>query len=145
MTASTTDILLKQSGAPEQLLPTRRAFPVAASTSIPSGCIVGLNASGNAGNAEGATFTNVVGVCERAVDNSLGGVAAKQVTTIRAVFAGFAQTGTTIDKTKIGSKVYAADNQTLTLTSTSNAFAGYVDDIKDGVPYYSIAVHVQGS
>jgi len=146
MTASTTDLAsIKQSGTPEEILPNRRSFPMAASTSIPSGCIVGLNVSGNAGNAEGATFTNVVGVCERAVDNSLGGATAKQVTAIRGVFAGYATSGTAVDKTKIGSKIYAADNQTLTLTSTSNAFAGYVDDIKDGVPYYSIAVHVQGS
>lgn len=145
MTASTTDITLKQSGTPEEILPTRRAFPMRASTHIPAGCIVGLNTSGFAGNAEGTTFTNVVGVCERSQDNTNGGDGALTVTAIRAVFAGLGQTGTTIDKSKIGSKVFAVDNQTLSLTSTSNAFAGYVDDVKDGAPYYSIAVHVQGT
>lgn len=147
MTVSTKDIQLKQLGTPEEVLPARRAFDMAASAICPAGTIVGLNVSGNAGPADGTTFTTVVGVAERGVDNSLGAVAALRVTAIRSVFAGFATTGTAIDKTKIGSKVYAVDNQTLSLTSTSNAFAGYVDEVDpiSAVPYYSIAVHVQGS
>lgn len=142
MTAATQDVLAYRVGATNDSLPTARQFPVDASKKIYAGTMVGLNSSGNAGPADGTTYTVVVGVAEAKVDNSSGSAGDLTVRVDRGVFGHIAQTGTTIDKTKVGQKVYAVDDSTLSLTATNNAFAGYVDavDTQSGTVFYAIAV-----
>jgi len=147
MTAATKDHYLVQSGTPEELLPVLRSYPMNATSKVYAGTIVGLDTGGNAGPADGTTFANVVGVAERGADNTAAGAADGDVQVLvrRGVFGKFTQTGTAIDKTKIGAKVYAVDDSTLSLASSGNAFAGYVDSIQDGIVMYAIAVHVLGA
>ena len=140
MTALAKDNLSYQAGSAEEVLTSLRGFPVDASKKLYAGGIVGISTSGFAGPADGTTYTQVVGVCDKQVDNSSGSAGAANVQVRRGVFGHLAQTGTTIDKTKIGQKVYAVDDNTLSLSLTGNAFAGYVDQVLDGVVFYSIGV-----
>lgn len=140
MTAATQDKLIYGLNDDALVLPALRSFPVAASKKLYEGAIVGLDSSGNAGPADGTTYTVVVGLAQKQADNSSGNAGDIQVLVRRGTFGNIAQSGTTIDKTKVGQKVYAIDDSTLTLTSTSNAFAGYVDyvDTQSGVVFYLI-------
>lgn len=127
MTAATKDVLTQRAGAEDVSIPNLRPFPVDAAKKIYAGTMVGVSASGYAGPASGTTYTIVVGVCEKQVDNTSGNAGDLEVLVSRGSYGHIAQTGTTIDKTKINSKVYAVDDSTVSLTSTSNALAGYVD------------------
>ena len=139
MTAATQDILTFTSGDEGQALPALKSFPVDANKTIYAGTMVGISASGWAGPADGATYTVVVGICQKQVVGTAT-AGEVQVSVRRGSFGHLAQTGTTIDKTKINQKVYAVDDSTLSLTATSNAFAGYVEQVLDSVVYYDIGV-----
>lgn len=88
--------------------------PVAASTTLFAGSMVGLDASGNAVKAAPAVAT-MRGVAEHGVDNSAGGAGDQTVTTKRGVFL-FNQTG--LDRSDIGADVYVVDDNTVGAAGT---------------------------
>lgn len=132
----------KQFGVPDLTISPLRSLPVAATTKIEAGKMVGIDSSGNAGHLS-ATFSIVQGVAEKVADNTTGAAGDIQVIVRRGTFA-LAQTGTTIDKSKVGQLVYGTDPVTVTLTASSNPFAGFVDAVANGVVYYAIGVGQPG-
>jgi hypothetical protein len=113
------------------------SFPVAASTKIPAGVMVAINASNLAVNGATSNALKCVGVSEALADNSAGGASAINVKVRRGLhqFANSAS-GDLIALADVGSVCYMVDNQTVAKTSNSSArsVAGTVRDVDaDGV------------
>jgi hypothetical protein len=97
-------------------------IPVAASTYIFAGCAVGDNASGYARKlVAGDDFR---GFADRAADNSAGAAGDVLVHVRREGCVQLAISGLAI--TDVDKGVYASDDDTFTLTATSNSFIGRV-------------------
>ena len=93
-------------------------FQVAASTTIPEGALVSINAAGYAVNATDAANDVFVGVADETIDNSSGAAGAKKIKIRRTgvftvVFAG---TATIAD---VNTLVYVVDNQTVNLAAAT--------------------------
>ena len=93
-------------------------FQVAASTKIPEGALVSINAAGYAVNATDAANDVFVGVADETIDNSSGAAGAKKIKIRRTgvftvVFAG---TATIAD---VNTLVYVVDNQTVNLAAAT--------------------------
>ena len=101
-------------------------LPLAASTKIPAGALVGLNAAGNAINAADAANCKVVGVAPETVDNSAGLAGALFITPQTGPFAGLLNDGTNpCTIAHVGRTVYVKDNQTVqSATGTNSVKAG---------------------
>lgn len=122
--------------------PSRGTFPAAASTLYLMGTMVGVDTNGRCSNV--ANGINILGVVAASVDNSAGANDVKDVEVRYGLFF-FPATGTA---PKVGQLVYAADNQTVTLTAGSNGIAGIVHEVRtlNGVVMYGVylAPHVSG-
>ena len=99
-----------------------REYPVEGGAHIYKGAFVGMSASGH---AQGLVATNVfLGIACEEVDNTGLADGAKKV---RVLSRGdFKEALSGVGQTKVGANVYASDDQTLTLTSTSNSLVGKV-------------------
>jgi hypothetical protein len=108
------------------------AFPVAASTKIPGGVIVALNASGLAVNGATATTLKAVGVSEALADNSAGAASDIKVNVRRGCFKfGNSTAGDAIALADVGASCYIVDNQTVAKTngSSTRSVAGTIRDV----------------
>ena len=106
-------------------------YPVADNVLIYQGALVGLDASGNAIPAS-ATAKRIVGIAQQRVDNTVTGHAAGALTIMPMLGVyGMNQTGTTITKAYFGATVYAADDNTVSLSSSLGTLpvAGTVVDV----------------
>lgn len=97
-------------------------FPVIASDIIYEGAAVGLNGSGYARPlVAGDKF---LGFCEQNVDNSTGAAGDKKVRVRIEGKAKLAISGAAI--TDVGKPVFASDDDTFTLTQSTNSYVGRV-------------------
>ncbi len=102
--------------------------PVAGSTRIFAGAIVGLNSAGWAIPA-GPAAVAIVGVAEEQIDNRDGANGDQLVPTLRGLFA---LDGTGISRGAIGSPVKAVDDATVALiTGTEDPAAVVAGTIRD--------------
>ncbi len=101
----------------------RNAFPVIASDIIYEGAAVGDNGSGLARPL--AAADPFMGFAEAKADNSAGAASAINVRVLERGKIELAVTGVT-GAGDVGSSVYASDDDTFTLTSTSNTLIGKV-------------------
>lgn len=105
---------------------TQAQHPVAVSTKIYQGALVGIVAA--SGHARGLVAGDkFIGVASEQADNSAGAAAALNVRlrkgcTIRKAVTGASGAG------DVGKLVYASDDTTLTLTSTNNSLVGVIDE-----------------
>lgn len=107
-------------------------LPVAASTRVYKGGLVGLNVSGYLKPLAGVTVATAltggdrfVGVADDAVDNSSGSDGDKNCTVITS--GAFEHTLTGVAVTDVGAPVYASADGTLTKVALGNAFVGWVE------------------
>lgn len=114
------------------------ALPAEANAKFYGGCIVVVNASGNA--VKGAASQNglrAAGIAEDPVDNTGGAAGAVNVNAMRGIYR--LANGTSADllaRADIGATCYVIDDQTVGKTngSTTRATAGIVRDVDaDGV------------
>ena len=102
-----------------------RSFQVGGAETIYKGGFVSVDASGYAAPlAAGETF---VGIAFEACDNSGGSDGDKSVRCYTQGDFEHALSGAAV--TNIGDAVYASADDTLTFTSTSNSFVGYMVDL----------------
>lgn len=107
-------------------------------TIIYQGTIVCMNSSGYAIAGADASGNVVVGMATETVDNRTGATGAgvsgiKTIKVQRGVF-GWAQTGSAISDTSIGSLAYVFDSQTVTNASAGNSIiAGVIVDYSDSL------------
>jgi hypothetical protein len=107
-------------------------LPVAASTTIYSGGLIGMLATGYVepyvGSTVATTLTGsdrLIGVAKEDVDNSAGAAGAKTVKVLTSGCFYHAVSGLAI--TDVGTPVYATADDTLTKVSLGNAFVGWVE------------------
>lgn len=97
-------------------------YPVAASSKIYNGSLVGINTSGYAVPAADTANFKCAGVAEEQVDNSSGANGAKTVKVrTRGVFK---FTATSITQAMVGAAMYVKDDQTFDDTSTNSVQCG---------------------
>lgn len=110
------------------------ALPVAATTLIPAGVLVALNAAGNAVNASDAAALLVVGRSEGDADNSVGNAGDIKVVVKRGVFRFRNSDDNAVDADDKGKPCFVESNQAVAETSTHKCKAGVVVDVdEDGV------------
>lgn len=117
MSATTTAIDIRQmtGGIPGPL-------PLAASTKIPAGALVALNASGYAVNASDTANLKVVGVAQETVDNSAGSAGDKTIPVRDGPHSGYVNDGSNACTiAHVGRTVYIKDNQTIQSATGSNS------------------------
>lgn len=110
-------------------LPVKGTLPVAANVKILKGTLVAIDASSRA--TVPAAGLKIVGVAIADFDNTGGAAAAFDVELDYGVF-GFVMDGTAA---KVGEAVYALDNQSVTLTASTNGLAGVVTEVRDGLTF----------
>jgi hypothetical protein len=103
-------------------------FPVAASTVIYVGALVGINSSGYAVPMSLSTTLAIAGVCEAQANNAAGAAGAINVEVRKGHYL-FNVTGTAITLANLNANVYASDDNTVTLTSTGASLVGTVSDV----------------
>ncbi len=96
-------------------------FPMAEDTKIPKGVQVQLSSGYATGMTKAASLV-FVGIAAETVDNSDGAAGAKSIRVWRKGLHELAMSGAAI--TSVGSAVYAADNCTVTTTSTDATKVG---------------------
>jgi hypothetical protein len=99
-------------------------YPVIASDIIYQGAAVGENASGYARPLVAAD--PFLGFADHKVDNSAGAAGAANVRVLTRGVVRLAVTGATAITANDRPPVYASDDNTFTLTATSNSLIGYV-------------------
>jgi hypothetical protein len=116
------------------LIPAHGSLSALASTKYWKGTMVGKDSNGRACVPVAATATPIQGVAEATFDNSTGANDAFNVEVQYGVFGFLIGAGGT---PKPGDTVYALDNQTITLTKSTNSFAGIVTEVRTlgGVQY----------
>jgi hypothetical protein len=131
MTATTENRLTDEKGDSPiaRLFP---ALPVAASTTIRHGVMVGINLSGYLVEVSADPTIRVLGRSEEYVDNSAGSAGAKTCKVKRGVF-GWTNSATTlaVADTHVGRLAFAVDNQTVALRNPTGTYpvAGRVYDV----------------
>ena len=131
MAAATTE--RDRNGGP--LLPSKGTFPVAANTLIYKGTMVALTNVSGVDHAIAAVDGNgdIVGVAAHTINNltgsSLGGAAGATDVEVEYGLSSFELSGTA---PRAGQKVFALDNQTVTLDddSGSRGFAGICSEVR---------------
>lgn len=131
MTATTENRLTDEKGDS----PIARVFPalpVAASTTIRHGVMVGINQSGYLVEVSADPTIRVLGRSEEYVDNSAGAAGAKTCKVKRGIF-GWTNSATTlaVADAHVGRLCYAVDNQTVALRNPTGTYpvAGRVYDV----------------
>jgi len=111
------------------------AYPVAASTTIPGGVLVALNAGGYLINAADAASITVVGVSFERIDNSAGANGALECKVLKGSFKFFNNGTNPVVQGTVGKQPQIADNQTVRASGATNDIkAGVVDRLEsDGV------------
>lgn len=107
-------------------------FGVATNTVIPAGALVALNASGFLVNGAEATGLVAVGRCTRGCNNNPGANGAKIAACEQGTFRwNNSASADLIAVDDVGKVCYIVDNQTVALTSNSNArsVAGVIVDV----------------
>lgn len=111
--------------------------PVAAATTIYTGALIALDASGNAVPASAIAAQRTRGVAQRRADNSAGVAGATRVEGMRGVFRLDNSAGADeILRADIGNDCYVADDETVAKTSATatRPVAGVIRDVDaDGV------------
>jgi hypothetical protein len=116
----------------------RDHVPVAAGVKICNGAAVALNASGFAVSA-GPGAAHLRGIADETVDNTadtVGGALNIEIITPEAAYFD----GTGFDQDDAGKPVYFSDDHTVTLTSSTNTFAGRIRSVDE----YGILVDLRG-
>ncbi|UCC31926.1 MAG: DUF2190 family protein [Phycisphaerales bacterium] len=98
-------------------------YAVQSAEIIYAGAFVKVDSTGYIAAAGGTDTVKCVGVAQEKADNSAGANGAKTAPVLVGAVIDHAVTGATV--ASIGSKVYAKDDQTLTMTSTSHNVLGY--------------------
>ena len=107
------------------------ATPVQTGIKINKGTLVSIDNTGFGRPARSGIATDVfAGVSYESADNTPGVAGAVRARIYKSGSFVFAKNAATA-ATDLGQKVYAADDQTLTLTATSNTFVGVVVSIVD--------------
>lgn len=99
-------------------------YPVAASTKIYAGSLVGINSSGLAAPMTAATTWKAAGVADAEADNSAGAASAINVKVKRGVH--LLANGESITNASIGATAYANDDQTVYTTLTGRSAVGTI-------------------
>jgi hypothetical protein len=123
------------------IIPAHGSLPAAASSKYWKGTMVGEDANGRAAVPVAAVATTpIVGVSSATFDNSAGANDAFVVEVDYGVFGFLIGAGGTPQP---GDSVYALDNQTITLTKSTNSFAGVCTEVRTlgGVTYAFIFVN----
>ena len=110
-------------------------LPVAASTKIYAGGVVGLNAAGYAVPASGAGI-KLPARAGKTVDNLAGGNGAATVPVIRGEVG--LDAGAGITQAAVGTVVYFADDHTVTNVAAGNSPAGLLMEISEGVAWVDL-------
>lgn len=108
--------------------------PVAAATTIYTGALVVLDASGNAAPGSTATGLKARGLCIERADNSNGAAGDIGVETETGVFLFANSAGADeIDRSDIKGTAYIVDDETVAATdgSSSRSAAGVIEDVDD--------------
>ena len=110
-----------------------RAVEVDASTLIPQGCLVAVNASGYADNAGDDVGSIVVGIATETADNSAGAAGDEKVRvrtagTVEVTHAAGSQT-----VANVNDEVFAADNQSVDIAAnlTNDVRVGRITEVVD--------------
>lgn len=144
MTAATRDVRTDQYGSDP--IPALYAFPVAASSTIRGGTMVGTNASGYAVKATASAALKLWGRAEALVDNSAGSNGDKYVEVRPGVFYFNNDTTNAVTIADRGAYVFSLDDNVVGRSSLSGTLplAGYVIDVPaSGTPNYGkVAVAV---
>ena len=98
------------------------AYPVAIGVKVFKGALVSVNSSGYARPLNVAD--KFVGIAEDTVDNTAGANGADNVKVRRKTNVELSVTGAST--ASVGAKVYASDDNTLTLTASTNLLVGVV-------------------
>lgn len=122
------------------------AYAVLAATNIFAGTMVAVNTDGNALPADDDATLKIVGVATIRADNTLGATGDIKITVERGAFA-LAVSGTAPTAKDVNAPVYAVDESTVSLDSSTGTrpYAGYVDQIVDGTPYFMIGLDLPTS
>ena len=111
------------------------AYPVAAGVKVYSGAMLAINSSGALIIPPASGGIAVLGLADRALDNSASGsVSTTLVTPMKGTFA-LVVTATAAD---IGKTVYASDDGALTLTAGTLTAAGTLVGIEGGRTFVNI-------
>ncbi len=123
----------------EGLGPIRIQLAVTATKFVKPGGIAMLVAAGTCEPGASGTGNVCLGVCDNGADNT-NSLSPAPVALIRTGNFSFLQTGTTITAANIGTTVYMADDQTVTLSATGNSPAGTCIGIDDDGTSVIVAV-----
>lgn len=122
MTALAKDRKTDQLGTPDIVIPQLLSFPVAATTTIYGGSLVGTNASGYAVPGSANNALRIWGRCEKQALNTVaagvGSAGDINVEVRQGVFY-FGQAGTTFTIADVSKLVYVVDDQTVSLSDGS--------------------------
>lgn len=100
------------------------AHPVAASTIIPDGALVALDASGNAKAAASTVTGHAIGRAEVGVDNSAGAAGDKMVLVKRGVFSCALDATNPPNKSHVGGRVWVTAPDTVSSLNTVTCRGG---------------------
>lgn len=98
--------------------------PVAATTIIPEGGLVALNAAGNAVPASSAVTGHAIGTAMKAVDNSAGAIGDKSVEVKRGVFSLALDATNPPNKSHVGGRVWVTAPDTVSSLNTVTCRGG---------------------
>ncbi|MEO1528076.1 MAG: hypothetical protein AAFX06_21810 [Planctomycetota bacterium] len=104
--------------------------PVAAGVKIPGGTLVFAIAAGFATNVVNAGANTLLGVAHNTADNAGGANGDEIIEFWRREKFQFTLAGVT--QADLNKKVYAIDNDTLTLTAANHTYVGTIAEIVDG-------------
>ena len=107
------------------------SVPLQAAVKVNKGTLVNVDNTGYSRPARSGTATDVfAGVAYDGADNTLGAAGAINTRVYKSGTFLFPKSVATA-QTDLGQKVYAADDQTVTLTATNNQFVGIVVQVVD--------------
>jgi hypothetical protein len=119
MTITADSTVTAEWGAPDEVIPNLLTRPIAASANIYGGAFAGVDASGNARQADDALCVSVQGLCLRQVLNSTVASVGPNVQIKRGAFVCANGTGAdAISAANIGQPAYVKDANTAALTDT---------------------------
>lgn len=106
------------------------SVPLAASTAVIKGSMIGLNAAGNCVPVTEATGLKCVGICEESVDNSAGSAGDLRAVIRYGTFKMSNATSTdAITRADIGQAAYGVDNETVSDVATGRSIVGAIVDV----------------
>lgn len=120
-----------------------RPIPIAASTHIYAGGLVGINSSGYAVPGASTTALRIVGVADKEYDNSSGGAGALTVTAETGAFwLANSSAGDAISDDDVGLPCFAVDDQTVALTGGTVGARPVAGEVLDVDATYGVCVAI---